>query len=133
MSAGSPTVSCAMENNKPNEAEAFVRMPDEAPLIAALVLDVGLLVPDSRNNSDLRIYECGRVALVVMPSEDDFLSISLHGATRWNSDVDFARFVAGALDCQVRCDPGSEFPEVSPYSNIFLNLQKGKETLVAWG
>ena len=122
-----------MDKMNETDIEAFIRATDEAPLIALLSSTLGGLVPDTNNSLDVRIYTSENATLVLMPSENEFLSVWLRGATPWRSHVDFARFLSGALDCQARCDPGSEHPEISPYSDVFLDVHRGVEKLVTWG
>lgn len=122
-----------MDNMNKTDIEAFIRATDEAPLIALISTTLGGLVPDSNNNLNVRIYTSENATLVVMPSENEFLSVWLRGVTPWRSHVDFARFLSGALDCQVRCDPGSEHSEIPPYSDVFLDVHRGVEKLVTWG
>lgn len=47
----------------------------------------------------------------------------------WPSDVALARLASRALGCAVVCDPGSEYPEVDPFSPVFLEVSPGGERL----
>jgi hypothetical protein len=64
-----------MDNMHKTDIEAFIRATDEAPLIALISTTLGGLVPDSNNNLDVRIYTSENATLVVMPSENEFLSV----------------------------------------------------------
>ncbi|UVH59113.1 hypothetical protein NWF24_06800 [Variovorax paradoxus] len=86
------------------------------------------LAPMARREGGL-MAECAVVADELLGTQREWL----RGATPWRSHVDFARFLSGALDCQVRCDPGSEHSEISPYSDVFLDVHRGVEKLVTWG
>lgn len=83
--------------------------------------------------ADFRFYEIAECQLVVNPGEDGYFSYSLVDCNLWGNDVEFARFLARSTCQSVRCDPGSTFPEVSPYSDTFLQIENGLESLIEWG
>jgi hypothetical protein len=81
---------------------------------------------------DFRFYKISECQLVVNPSESGYFCYSLVDCDLWRSDVEFARFLAGVTGRSVRCDPGSMFPEVWAYSDTFLQIENGVESLIEW-
>jgi len=81
---------------------------------------------------DFLFYQFARCKLVVNPSESGYFCYSLVDCDLWQSDVEFARFVAGTTGRSVRCDPGAAYPEVPPNSDTFLQIENGIESLFVW-
>jgi len=65
--------------------------------------------------------------------QDGYMSIYLKGIVKWKSDIELARSIVNSLGVKVRCDPGSEYPDVSPYSDLFVEITRQGESLVEWG
>lgn len=82
--------------------------------------------------SGFQFYTIAGFRLITNPSEGGYFCYSLVDCDLWGSDVEFARFLASSTGRSVRCDPGAAFPEVSPYSDTFLQIENGIESLVEW-
>jgi hypothetical protein len=65
--------------------------------------------------------------------QDSYLSVWLKGSDHWKKYVELGRILSKYLNLPVRCDPGAEYPRVSPHLNIFLEISKGAEKLVNRG
>lgn len=79
------------------------------------------------------IYKNDQTFLVIIPQlQSGFTSIWLKNASFWQSDVELAHYLATMLQTTTRCDPGSAYPEVSPYSDVFLEITGSEEKLVNW-
>jgi hypothetical protein len=116
-----------------NGVEAFVKAGDIGGVVSALSMTIGALVADGSSDPSLRIYRFQDTSAVLTESEDGFLSVWVLGANGWLTSAALGRYLATALNCIIRCDPGPEFPEVSPHSSIFLQIENGRESLVTWG
>jgi len=120
-------------NSKQGEVEAYAKTSDTGAVISLLSRTIGTLTTDCKSGEFPRIYTFEGTTVVLGASEDGFLSVWIRGATMWPTSSAFGRCLAAQLDCVVRCDPGREFPAVSPYSNVFLQIERGAESFVAWG
>ncbi|WP_431256653.1 hypothetical protein ACQ86G_18315 [Roseateles chitinivorans] len=114
------------------DIEAYART-DVSAVISVLSAALGPIASTDSLGEGVQFFEFEAAPVVVWESEDHFLSVSVGGAAPWTSCVALGRFLAERLPCAVRCDPTAEFPEVSPYSNVFLEIEGGRERLVAWG
>jgi len=117
------------EITKSVDAYVFVAEPDSVAEVVAAA--VGSPYSCERVG-DFWFYTIAGCQLVTNPSEGGYFCFSLIDCDLWESDVEFARFLASATGRSVRCDPGSAFPEVSPYSDTFLQIENGNESLVDW-
>lgn len=115
------------------EIEVYVRTDDVDSIVALLSASVGDLEPVLSSEPDVHIYKGSETSIVIQPSEDGFLSVWVRGHSPWSSSPALARHLAQGLLCTTRCDPGQEFPEVSPHSDTFLEIEGGRESLVSWG
>ena len=115
------------------DVEAYVKTADRTAVILALSKCVGLLNLDGPPEGEAYIYQAEGVSAVLQPSEDGFLSVWVRGSSAWSSCATLGRYLANELRSIVCCDPGGEFPEVSPYSNVFLEMSGDGENLVPWG
>jgi hypothetical protein len=115
------------------EVEVYVKTVDRTAVISALSKYVGLLSLCGSPEGGVYIYQAEGVSAVLQPSEDGFLSVWVRGNSDWSSCATLGRYLANELRSIVRCDPGGEFPEVSPYSNVFLEISGDGESLVPWG
>lgn len=61
-----------------------------------------------------------------------YLSVDVYKSRLWPSDLAFGRFLAQALGCRVRCDPGDDFPGVNRHPYVFLEISGDSEQLVLW-
>ncbi|MGW8391381.1 hypothetical protein [Pseudoduganella sp. HUAS MS19] len=112
-----------------NDLEVYVWGPTRDTVIAAIESVVGAFTAVD-SIEDMRFYKAGEYVLTVQPSYGDSTSYYLCGCDWWRTDVEFARFLAKEVGGKILCDPGATFPEISPYSDIFLAIENGKETLV---
>ncbi len=115
------------------DIEAYAEISDERAIVSLLSKAVGELQLDASQAANLRIYEHNGISVVVQPSEDGFVSVWIRGSTPWSSSPVLGRYLASNLRCTVHCDPEDEFPEISPHSNVFLQIKGDSENLVAWG
>lgn len=120
-------------NFKLSEVEAYAKTSDTNTVISLLSSTIGTLTTDCSSGEHPMIYAFEDTTVVLEASDDGFLCVWIRGATMWPTASAFGRYLAAELDCVVRCDPGREFPAVSPYSNVFLQIERGAESFVAWG
>ncbi|NHZ44441.1 hypothetical protein [Massilia aquatica] len=117
------------------DIEAFVKISDTDAVLSLLATVTGPLVnvdDDPPDDPHLHIYKSGALLLILSPMDDGFLSVWMNAASPWPSSPAFARFLAAHLQCIVRCDPQSDYPEVPWYSDVFLHIEGGVETLFSW-
>ncbi len=79
--------------------------------------------------------EEGDGAIVIMPKVEDgpFTSVWFNTQCRpWATDVECAREAVAVLNCVVRCDPGDTVPRLSPYSDMWLELEGHDERVIHW-
>ncbi len=119
--------------NAAQEAVEAFAICDMETVTALLSSSIGPLSTDCASEQDPRIYTFESTTVVLGRSEDGFLSVWIRGDCRWPNPSAFGRYLAAGLDCIDRCDPGREFPEVSPHSDVFLQIERGVESLVDWG
>jgi hypothetical protein len=112
--------------------EAYAKA-DATAIIAVLSKLIGPLEATESSNNDPLVFGNESTSVVLWESEDGFVSVCVRGSAEWASSAVLGRFLAAELHCTVRCDPGAEFPDVSPYSNVFLEIEEDGERLVAWG
>lgn len=112
------------------DVEAYVfGLPIEV-VVAAISTAIGAL-GSPEVIEEIQIYNVNECILVVQSgSYGNSVSYFLRNCDYWETDVEFARFLAEEVGARILCDPGSSFPEVSPYSDTFLELENGKESLV---
>jgi hypothetical protein len=115
------------------DVEAYVKTDDIGSIASLLSSSLGKLSEENLPEADLSIYRNEETTVLVQPSEDGFLSVAVRGTAPWGTCPALARHLARSLERVVRCDPGTEFPEISPYSNTFLQIVGGKESFVSWG
>ena len=115
------------------DLEAYLAGVEPTDIIRLLNEAAGPFVADGTNDDGLQVFACGNSKLVITPNmQDGFISVWLRGTPRWRSDVDFARFLAASLKCCARCDPGADFPQVDPRSDVFLDIEGQSEALIVW-
>lgn len=115
-----------------NGVEAYVNASDMGAVVAALSIAIGAPAAESASDVGLKMYTLQDTSAVLSESEDGFLSVWVRGTSAWPTSAALGRYLANELNCIVRCDPGREFPDVSPYSSIFLQIERGRESLVTW-
>ena len=118
-----------------HDVEAYARTADEPAVVALLSTVLGPLAEDdSLPGGGPRIFDAqGNITVVLQPSDGGYLSVWIRHSDHWPSSPALGRFLARHLRCVVRCDPEREFPEVSPYSDLFLQIDGDVESLVVWG
>lgn len=109
---------------------AYVHDCEAAAVLDLLSASVGVFEQVGEIESDLAIYSAGPFTLVLEPGENNYTSVWLRGPAPWQTCVSFARHLAAQLGKVVLCDPGDEFPDVSVYSDTFLEIGPGGERLV---
>jgi hypothetical protein len=114
------------------DIEAFAKTSDVSSLMSALSAAIGEPQVKPWMNEELKIYECKDLLVVLHPSQDDFLGVWIRGRSPWPSSPALARHLADRLRCVVRCDPGAMYPEVDPLSDVFLEIEGHRESLVTW-
>ncbi len=121
-----------MSNSK--DIEIYIKGFEIGQLIDLLTQEIGTLSLDSEIDEGLFVYTVNDAKILINTGiQDGFTSINLKVTNNWQSDVEFARYIAGKTDLIVRCDPGSEYPNVSPYSDTFVEISQQGEHLVEWG
>ena len=115
------------------DLEAYLADVEPADIIRLLNEAAGPFVADGANDGELQVFSCGTSKLVItLNMQGGFISVWLRGKPRWRSDADFARFLAAALKCRALCDPGADYPQVDPHSDVFLDIKDGGERLIVW-
>ena len=112
-----------------SEVAAYVLGVEESRVVALLSSVLGPLDCEAANPDSFRTYTAGAVTVVVIPN-DDVLEIWVHHSQAWPSSPAFARFLAAGLGCTVRCDPGAEAPDIDPYSDALLEIDREGERIV---
>ncbi len=112
-----------------SEVAAYVLGVEESRVVALLTSELGTLICAERNPDSFSIYAAGAVTVVVIPSEG-MLEIWVHHSQAWPSSPAFARFLAAGLGCTVRCDPGAVAPDIDPYSDALLEIDREGERIV---
>jgi hypothetical protein len=120
-------------NDSQCEVEAFVRTDDLCAISKHIESMIGEVQDDGQRAGAAWVFANATASLVLQPSQDGYTSVWVRGSTRWPSSPAFARFLSARLRCAVRCDPESEYPDVSPYSDVFLHIEDEIEGLVDWG
>ena len=115
------------------DTEAYVQTSSVNAVASFLSASLGSLTAEPHPEADIYFFETENTTVVVQPSEAGFLSVSVRGISPWHTCPALGRHLAQGLQCTVRCDPGTEFPAISPYSNIFLQIEGGSESFVSWG
>jgi hypothetical protein len=122
-------------SNPPSERifdlDAYVLGSSREQVLALLSARIGAFVPEYVDEGTA-MYGRGEIVLTLSESIDGFLSVHLARCPLWPDDVAFARYLARALACVVRCDPGAAYPEVSPHSPVFLEVSGSGERLLTW-
>jgi hypothetical protein len=116
------------------DIEIYVKGSETEPVVSFLNKEIGTLSYDSKIDEGHVLYTYGDVKVLINTGiQDGYTSVYLKGIVKWKSDVDFARCIVNSLGVKVRCDPGSAYPDVSPYSDIFVEITRQRESLVEWG
>ncbi len=115
------------------DIEVYIKDGEIQPILQILVDHFGVFSFDSKLGDGISLYVTENIKLIFTEKvEDDFLSVLLKNADDWKSSAEFARFLSGRIVNLIRCDPGIDFPNVNPYSEVFLEVDNGKETLIDW-
>jgi hypothetical protein len=121
-----------MTNDK-NTIDVFVRHGKIDAIVQLLAQNIGLFTHESSWEDGCHKYSCGSVGIIFTEKVDDiYLGVWLHGAEQWDSHIAFAHFLSNALHCAVRCEPGVGYADISPYSDVFVEVDNGQERLVNW-
>jgi len=113
-----------------SDIEIYVKGCPNDVLVAWIEKIFGKLkrVPDT---SYMIIYDSEVCRIIITPSDYSFTSVNFCSAeTPWATHVDCGRQAVRDLNCIVHCDPGQNFPEVDPLSDIFLEISADGERLV---
>lgn len=91
---------------------------------------VGPLNEDTRIGNHVFIYSCslGKV-IVTSNDEDSFVEVTFFTPGIWKTGAECARQAARELRCKAHCDPGADYPEVDPYSDVMLEIDATKEPI----
>ena len=116
------------------DIEIYVKNGNSESVLKILTAELGPFRFDCEIGKGHNLYLSGNVKLLLNEEiQGGYLGVWLRGPNHWKTDVELARFLSKHLRLPVRCDPGSEYPEVSPYSYVFLEISNETETLVEWG
>jgi hypothetical protein len=116
-----------------DDIEIYAKTDFPGEVVSILSRSIGPLKSDGSSAEGLQIFRFESVSVVLQPSEDGFVSIWVRGSSAWSSCPALGRYLARELRCIVRCDPGCEFPDASPYSSTFLEINGDNESLISWG
>jgi len=117
-----------------DDLEVYIRDCGPREVLSAMAPALGSFRLECRFDEDYVLYAKGKVKLLFQRNlHPGYLMVWLRGANLWESDIDFARYLSQSLEKAVRCDPGADYPDVSPYSDTFVEISDGRETLVEWG
>lgn|GEM_PF-6436396 len=68
--------------------------------------------------------------LIMSNSENSWLEVGLHSPPLlWMTPLECGRQLARELKCKVRCEPGTDYPEVHPLSDTCLEIDGIKEPI----
>ncbi|MGO9768190.1 MAG: hypothetical protein ACLPSW_01285 [Roseiarcus sp.] len=115
------------------DVEAYAQCSPER--LAEWLQGVAGPAPLAHKDDNLEIYDSafGRVSIAFPFGEGRFASLYFTGPERpWDTDVDLARRLAADLGVTIRCDPGEAYPQVDRLSPVFLEIEGGRESLIAW-
>lgn len=116
-----------------HDIEAFAKTSDRDAVLSLLATVIGPLErsDDLPEDDDLRVYKPDGMIIVLQAMEDGLLSVWVRGASPWPSSPALGRFLAAQLHCLVLCCPETEYPEISPYAGVFLQIEGDVERLVS--
>jgi hypothetical protein len=118
----------------PEDIEIYIEGNETDQIVSFLNRAIGALSFDSEIDEGHILYTYNDAKILINSGiQDGYISVYLKGVKNWKSDVEFARCIVSALEVTVRCDPGGEYPAVSPYSNTFVEISRQGENLVEWG
>jgi len=118
----------------PEDIEIYIEGSETEQVVSFLSNEIGILSYDSEIDERHVLYICGDAKVLINTGiQDGYMSIYLKGIKKWKSDIEFARCIVNSLGVKVRCDPGSEYSGVSPYSDLFVEITRQGEGLVEWG
>lgn len=115
-----------------HEVEVYAQTNDAAAVVRALSQVVGTLAADGDAGEGFAFHVAGNVVVMLHRTQPGYLGVMVRGSDAWPSSPALGRFLAAALRCVVRCDPEHEYPEVSPYSVVFLEIDGDGERLITW-
>jgi hypothetical protein len=103
-------------------------------VISFLKKEIGTLSYDSGIYEGHVLYTYGDAKVLINTGiQEGYMSGYLKGIVKWKTEVEFARCIVNSLGVKVRCDPRSAYPDVSPYSDLFVEVTRQGESLVEWG
>jgi hypothetical protein len=120
---------------KENEqfVEAYIENGELGALLSLFNLVIGSFKSIGSWEQGCHKYSCGMVTLIFVENVDEkYLGVEVRGAGNWDTHAQFARFLSNRLCLAVRCDPGFDYQNIVPYSDIFLEISHGVETLANW-
>lgn len=121
-----------MMNNQ-SDREIYIKGLQKDEIVSVLNNELGTLNFNSEISEGSYLYLGEQMTVLINTRiQDGFISVFIKGVTKWSSDIELARIFALLSGVIVRCDPGMEYPEVSPYSNIFVEIEKETECLIEW-
>lgn len=122
-----------MNYNLSSDREVYVKGSDKEKIVSLLNKKLNILVFDSEISESYFLYLCDDIRVLINTQiQDDFISVFIKGTDEWSSDLQLARYFLSIPDVLIRCDPGIEYPHVSPYSNVFAEIDSEGERLVEW-
>jgi hypothetical protein len=105
------------------DIEVYVKGDETTQIVSFLNEEIGALSYDCEIDEGHTLFTCNDAKILINTRiQDGYISIYIKGIEKWASDVELARSMVWALGVTVRCDPGSEFPEISPYSDTFIEI-----------
>ena len=119
--------------NNQSDREIYVKGLQTEKIISVLSNEIGILNFNSEISENHYLYVGDQIKVLINTGiQDGFISVFIKGVSKWSSDIELGRSFALLPGAIVRCDPGMEYPEVSPYSNIFVEINAETENLIEW-
>ena len=120
--------------SNPEDIEIYVKGSETKHIVSFLNREIGTLSFDSEIDEGHILYTCNDAKILINTEiQDGYVSVYVKGIEKWKSGVELARNIVSALGVIVRCDPGGEYPKVSPYSDTFIEVSLHGESFVEWG
>lgn len=116
------------------DIEIFVRDCNEHRLVEWMRSRLGILTgPLSDGATHTYDSPCGPIIVTPAIESGPFTGVWFNTTSSpWKTELDCARDAARALDCTVRCDPGTSVPGLSPLASTMLEVTGSAERLVDW-
>lgn len=101
-------------------------------LLSLLDLSFGRLLAEVYGPDEPYTYSNGHSYVSIGGGDEHraHLAVEVFKSRLWSSDLAFARYLAQALGCRVRCEPGDDFPGVNGHPYVCLEISGASEQLM---